>query len=172
MIREIKHLDQNIYSLADKKINTYGSGGMITKLDAAKICMNAGCHMLIANGKEINPLKKIIKTKKYTCFFPKISSLDARKKWIISSIESSSKIHIDAGAAKALENGKSLLPAGIIKVSGEFKKGENILVVDNNNKYIARGLSSFSSEEINKIKGLQSNEIENILGSALKRCIE
>ena len=168
LIREIKHLDQNIYSLADKKINTYGSGGMITKLDAAKICMNAGCHMLIANGKEINPLKKIIKTKKYTCFFPKISSLDARKKWIISSIESSSKIHIDAGAAKALENGKSLLPAGIIKVLGEFKKGENILVVDNNNKYIARGLSSFSSEEINKIKGLQSNEIENILGYSSK----
>ena len=95
---------------------------------------------------------------------PKISTLAARKRWIVSSIESSSKIHIDKGAAKALDNGKSLLPAGIIKVSGDFNKGENILIVDDKDNKLARGLSSFSSIEINKIKGLQSNEIENILG--------
>ena len=90
--------------------------------------------------------------------------MDARKKWIISSLNSSGKIYVDQGAAQALNEGKSLLPAGIIKVEGSFKKGENILIVDENEKSLARGLSSFTSSEINKIKGKQSKEIENILG--------
>ena len=104
----------------------------------------------------------------YTWFKPKISNLDARKKWIISSLSSSAKIYIDQGASKALKSGKSLLPAGIIKIIGNFKKGDNILIVDANNIDVARALSSFTSEEINKIKGLQSNQIENILGYASK----
>ncbi len=168
LIKEVKNLNNKIYSLADNKINTFGSGGMTTKLDAAKICMNSGCYMLIANGQYINPLKRIIEKNIYTCFHPKISALDARKKWIVGSITSSAKIYIDVGAAKALENGKSLLPAGIIKVSGEFQKGENILIVDSIGNDLARGLSSFSSTEINKIKGLQTNQIENILGYSSK----
>jgi glutamate 5-kinase len=124
--------------------------------------------MYIANGKYENPIKRIIEKKIYTCFKPKISSLDARKKWIISSLISSAKIFIDDGAAKAILNGKSLLAAGILKVTGKFNKGENILIVDNNNNNLARGLSSFSSDEINKIKGLQSNQIEIILGYSSK----
>ena len=162
------NLDKNIFSLVDRKINTYGSGGMVTKLEAAKICMNAGCNMLIANGSGLKPITRIIEKKLFTWFIPKISNLDARKKWIISSLSSAAKIYIDQGASKALKLGKSLLPAGITKVSGTFKKGDNILIVDNNNVDIARALSSFSSEEINKIKGLQSNQIENILGYASK----
>ena len=106
----------------------------------------------------------MIKNKIYTHFIPKISSLDARKKWIISSLSSSGKIYIDQGAARALNKGKSLLAAGIVKVEGDFEKGENILIVDENNNNLARGLSSFASSEINKIKGKQSKEIENILG--------
>jgi glutamate 5-kinase len=168
LIKKIELINDNTFSLVNKKINTYGSGGMRTKLEAAKICMNAGCNMLIANGNNFNPIKKIIKNKLFTWFVPKISNLDARKKWIISSLSSTSKIHIDHGASKALKSGKSLLPAGIIKVSGNFKKGDNILVVDKNNRDIARALSSFTSEEIKKIKGLQSGQIENILGYASK----
>ena len=164
IIKEIKNIDKNIYKLAEKKINPFGSGGIITKLEAAKICMNAGCHMYLANGNKMNPIEKMLKEKKYSCFIPKISNLDARKKWIISSLSSKGKIYIDAGAIKAILNGKSLLAAGIIKVSGIFKKGDNILIVDNNEKNFGRGLSSFNSEEINKIKGKQSNEIQNILG--------
>ena len=164
IVKIIKNINQDIYSLANKKINNFGSGGMITKLDAAKICMNSGCHMFIANGRNKNPIKKMIYTKNYTCFIPKISTLDARKKWIISSLNSAGKIYIDDGAAKALGNGKSLLAAGIVKIDGDFSKGENILIVDEKNNNLGRGLSSFSSEEINKIKGKQSNEIENILG--------
>ena len=120
--------------------------------------------MFIANGKKDNPISNMIKNKIYTHFIPKISSLDARKKWIISSLSSSGKIYIDQGAARALNKGKSLLAAGIVKVEGDFEKGENILIVDENNNNLARGLSSFASSEINKIKGKQSKEIENILG--------
>ena len=164
LIKEVNNVDKKIYALAEKKINNYGSGGMITKLDAAKICMNSGCYMFIGNGKKDNPLKKMITDKIYTCFLPKISNLDARKKWIISSLSSNGKIYIDKGASKALMNGKSLLAAGINKVSGNFNKGENILIINHENNQLARGLSSFTSSEINKIKGKQSTDIENILG--------
>ena len=164
LINKVEVIDNNLFSLVDKKINTYGSGGMTTKLEAAKICMNSGCNMLIANGTNFNPIKRIFEKKLFTWFVPKISNLDARKKWIISSLSSSAKIYIDRGASMALKLGKSLLPAGITKVSGNFKKGDNILIVDNNNIDIARALSSFTSNEIDKIKGLQSNQIENILG--------
>ena len=123
--------------------------------------------MFIGNGKKNNPINNMIKNKIYTHFIPKISSLDARKKWIISSLNSSGKIYIDQGAARALNEGKSLLAAGITKVEGAFEKGENVLIVDENNKNLARGLSSFTSSEINKIKGKQSKEIEKILGYLL-----
>ena len=154
--------------MADKKYSNLGSGGMTTKIWAAKICMNSGCYMAIANGKHSNPLAKLISTNTCTWFLPKVSSLDARKKWIISSIGSNGKIYIDHGASKALENGKSLLPAGITKVDGEFLKGDNVLIVDDNEKALARGLTSFSSKEINKIKGLKSDQIENVLGYSSK----
>ena len=164
IIKTVNQIDEKIYSLVEKSKNLYGSGGISTKLDAAKICINSGCHMFIANGKKENPIKKMLKEKNFTHFMPKISSLDARKKWIISSLNSAGKIYIDDGAAKALSNGKSLLAAGIIKIKGIFDKGENVLIVDKREKQLARGLSSFNSVEIEKIKGKQSKEIEKILG--------
>ena len=110
----------------------------------------------------------MIKNKLYTHFIPRISSLDARKKWIISSLNSKGRIYIDQGAARAINHGKSLLAAGIIKIEGIFEKGENILIVNSQEENLARGLSSFSSEEINKIKGLQSNQIAHVLGYSSK----
>ena len=168
IIKEVNNVDEKIYSFVKNKKNYYGSGGMKTKLEAAKICMNAGCYMAIANGKHINPLSKLLKENICTWFLPKVSTLDARKKWIISSIGSNGKIYIDNGALRALRNGKSLLSAGITKVEGTFSKGDNILIVDNDGKESARGLTSFSSEEINKIKGLKSDQIEKILGYSSK----
>ena len=120
--------------------------------------------MFIANGKKENPIKKLVQNKIFTHFIPKISRLDARKRWIISSLNSSGKIYIDDGAVKALFNGKSLLAAGVTKIKGPFDKGENILILDKNENQLARGLASFNSVEIEKIKGKQSNEIEKILG--------
>ena len=164
IVKKVKRMDEKIYSLMENTKNLYGSGGISTKLDAAKICMNSGCHMFIANGKKNNPLNNMIKNRIYTHFMPKISRLDARKKWIISSLSSSGIIYIDQGAAQALSNGKSLLAAGITKIIGSFDKGENVLIMDENENQLARGLASFNSKEIEKIKGKQSKEIERILG--------
>ena len=107
LIKKVEVINNDVFSLVDKKFNTYGSGGMLTKLEAAKICMNSGCSMLIANGNYFSPIKQIIEKKLFTWFVPKISNLDARKKWIISSLSSSAKIYIDQGASKALKLGKS-----------------------------------------------------------------
>ena len=164
IVKTVKIIDEKIISFIESKKNNYGSGGITTKLDAAKICMNSGSHMFIANGKKKNPISNMLKKKKFTHFLPKISSLDAKKKWIIGSLNSNGTIKIDVGAAKALLNGKSLLAAGVDKINGSFEKGENVLILDQNNNQLARGLSSFSSEEIDKIKGKQSKEIEKILG--------
>ena len=168
IVKSVNMINEDIYSMISESKNAYGSGGISTKLDAAKICMNCGCHMFLANGRKDNPIKEMLADKVYTHFIPKISSLDARKKWIISSLSSTGVIYIDDGAAKALSNGKSLLAAGITKVKGSFDKGENILIVDQNEKQLARGLASFNSKEIDKIKGKQSKEIEKILGYLAK----
>jgi glutamate 5-kinase len=164
IITTVKTIDKKIESLKDNKISDYGSGGITTKLDAAKICMNSGCHMFLANGKKNNPIENIIKNKICTHFTPKISSLDAKKKWIIGSLNSSGVIFVDQGASRALNNGKSLLAAGVTKITGSFNKGDNVLIVNQNEKHLARGLASFNSNEINKIKGKHSKEIEKTLG--------
>ena len=163
-INTVKEIDENIKKYATRAENLYGSGGMKTKIDAAKICQLSGCYMVISNGNNKNPIKKILKNKKCTWFLPKVSKLDARKQWIIGSIAPKGEVIIDEGAAKAINNGKSLLPAGVKKVNGLFKKGDHILVKDQNNNECARGLASFSSNEIDKIKGSHSSKIKNILG--------
>ncbi len=168
IIKEVSNIDEKIYSFVNKKKNTYGSGGMETKLQAAKICMNTGCYMAIANGNHINPISKLVKDNFCTWFLPKVSRLHAREKWIVSSIGNSGKIYIDDGAVKALKNEKSLLPAGITKGEGKFLKGDNILIVDSNGKDCARGLTSFSADEIDKVKGLKSDQIEKVLGYSSK----
>ncbi len=164
LIKTVREIDENIKKYATNTENLYGSGGMKTKIEAAKICQFAGCYMVIANGNHKNPIKKIIKDKKCTWFLPKISKLDARKQWIIGSIAPKGWVVIDNGAVNAIKNGKSLLPAGVKKINGIFEKGDHILVKDQNNIECARGLTSFSSMEIEKIKGLHSSKIINILG--------
>ena len=164
LISIVKEIDENIKKYANKTESIYGSGGMKTKIEAAKICQLSGCHMVIANGKYNNPIKKIIKKNKCNWFFPKISKLDARKQWIIGSISPRGEVVIDQGAVIAIQNGKSLLPAGVKKINGNFEKGDHILVKDLSNKECARGLASFSSNEIEKIKGLHSSKIKNLLG--------
>ena len=164
LLKVIKDIDQDIENISTKSIGEHGTGGMKTKIDAAKICQLSGCKMAIANGLSLRPIKKIINDNNCTWFLPKISKLDARKKWIISSVSPRGELIIDDGAKQALTNGKSLLAAGIKKVSGKFKKGDHIKILDKKNNECARGLSSFSSEEILKIMGHHSKEIEKLLG--------
>jgi len=164
LIKRINNLDNDIKNINIKGMTEFGKGGMNTKIEAAKICNLAGCNMVIANGLYLNPINQIEKKKNCTWFISKISKLHARKKWILSSISPKGELIIDEGAKKALINGKSLLAAGIKKVSGKFNKGDHIKILDVKSKEFARGLSSFSSAEINKIIGCHSNEIEKILG--------
>ena len=168
LLKEIKNVDKDIEKIATKSIGEYGTGGMKTKIDAAKICQLSGCQMAIANGLLNRPIKRIIEENNCTWFLPKISKLDARKKWIISSVSPKGELVIDDGAKIALSNGKSLLAAGIKKVHGKFKKGDHIKIIDKQNSECARGLSSFSSDEILKIMGHHSKEIEKLLGYIAK----
>ncbi len=164
LIKTVETIDEKIKKYATKAESLYGSGGMKTKIDAAKICQLSGCYMVIANGNYNNPIRKILENKKCTWFLPRISKLDARKQWIIGSVAPKGEVIIDQGAIKAINNGKSLLPAGVKKINGSFEKGDHILVKDQNDNECARGLTSFSSIEINKIKGSHSSKIKNILG--------
>ena len=164
LIKEIKNINLDIEKIATKSISEHGTGGMKTKIEAAKICQLSGCMMAIANGLSERPIKKIIEKNKCTWFLPKVSKLDARKKWIIGSVSPKGELVVDDGAINALKKGKSLLAAGIKKVNGKFNKGDHIKILDKNLKEYARGLSSFSSEETVKIQGQHSNKINELLG--------
>ena len=164
LIKNISNIKKDLENIDIRGRTEFGSGGMDTKIEAAKICNLAGCNMVIANGLYLNPINQIEKKKNSTWFISKVPKLHARKKWIISSVSPKGELVIDDGAKKALINGKSLLAAGIKKVNGDFKKGDHIKILDNKRKEFARGLSSFSSNEINKILGYHSNEIKKILG--------
>jgi len=168
LIKTVNEINEKIKKYGSKAENFYGSGGMKTKIDAAKICQLSGCHMVIANGNNMNPIKRIIEKKKCTWFLPKISKLDARKQWIMGSISPKGEIIIDDGAAKAIDNGKSLLPAGVKKITGTFEKGDHVIVKNQTDIECGRGITSFSSKEIEKIKGIHSSKIKNILGYATR----
>ena len=168
LIKEIKNINTEIEKVASKSISAHGTGGMKTKIDAAKVCQLSGCKMAIANGLSLRPIKKILRKNNCTWFLTKVSKLDARKKWIISSISPKGELIIDDGAIGALKQGKSLLAAGIKKVNGKFNKGDHIKILDKNMKEYARGLSSFTADEISKIKGQHSNKIGELLGYITK----
>ena len=168
IIKKVENFNEDLKNINLKGNNEFGSGGMSTKIEAAKICQLSGCNMIIANGLYLNPIDKIIRKNDCTLFVSKVSKLDARKKWIISSVSPKGELIIDDGAKKALKNGKSLLAAGIKKVSGKFNKGDHIKILDKTNKECARGLCSFASNEIEKILGYHSKEIEKILGYTAK----
>jgi len=168
LIKEIKNINTEIEKVASKSVSAHGTGGMKTKIDAAKVCQLSGCKMAIANGLSLRPIKQILEKNNCTWFLTKVSKLDARKKWIISSISPKGELIIDDGAIGALKQGKSLLAAGIKKVNGKFNKGDHIKILDKNMKEYARGLSSFTADEISKIKGQHSNKIGELLGYITK----
>ncbi len=168
LLKKIENINIDIEKYATKSKSLYGTGGMKTKIDAAKTCQLSGCTMVIANGLHMRPLKKIIVENNCTWFVTKVSKLDARKRWIISSISPKGELIIDDGAIAALKKGKSLLAAGILKVNGNFQKGDHIKIFDKNLRDHARGLSSFSSDEIYKIKGQHSSRIKELLGYVSK----
>lgn len=144
----------------------FSSGGMFTKLKGARVCMAAGIPMVIANSSEPNVLRRIIGGEKLgTLFVPREEKMQARKKWIAFGTVLHGKLTVDDGAAAALlKRGKSLLASGINKVEGEFERGTIVAVLSAEGREIARGVTNYSADEISRIAGKRSGDIEKILG--------
>ena len=140
------------------------SGGMVTKLMAARIVQGAGCHMVIADGREPHPLRAVAQGARATWFTAQGNPRTARKRWIAGSVKPNGVLVVDAGAAKALAAGKSLLPAGVVRVDGTFGRGDAVSVTDPAGREIARGLSAYAHGDAARIVGHKSREIEAILG--------
>jgi glutamate 5-kinase len=143
-----------------------GTGGMLSKINAAKKVTGAGIPMVIANGGNPDILKKLFSGKDVGTFFtPKKKKLKSRKCWIAFTLKPKGVIRIDDGAAAAIRNrGKSLLPSGIVDVEGEFGVGAPVQFKKTDDEILGTGLVNYSSEDIRKIMGLQSNQIQNRLG--------
>jgi glutamate 5-kinase len=163
-IPEVRELTPEIEAMAGEARPGYSSGGMVTKLGAARIALAAGCRMAIALGKRDNPLLALETDARATWFVPQGSPASARKRWIASTVAPAGSVTVDAGAAAALTKGKSLLPAGVIAVAGEFERGDAIRVLDQAGRELARGLSAYSAADARAIQGRKSAEIEELLG--------
>lgn len=161
---EIRSITPEIERMAGGAASDVGSGGMATKVAAAKIAVAAGCHMCIARGRDLNPLRRIERGGRCTWFFPSASPTTVRKQWIAGALKPAGEIFVDAGAARALRHGKSLLPAGVIRVQGVFERGDALIVRDEHGIELARGLSAYSSADAERLRGRKSAEIESLLG--------
>jgi len=164
LIHEVAHITSEIESMASGVGSEFGSGGMRTKIEAAKIAATAGCHMLIAYGTEPHPINSLLEGCDCTWFKASANPSSARKHWISGTLRSHGTYVVDDGAAQALLKGKSLLPAGVGQVRGEFGRGDAVTIVTLQGQQIGKGLSEYSSEQAARIIGAQSHEIENILG--------
>ncbi len=143
-----------------------GSGGMVTKIEAARIAMGAGCHTLVADGRTLSPLSAIEAGANCTWFVAAASPAQARKHWIAGSLSPKGSFTVDDGAERALQRGMSLLPAGIRAVTGRFERGDAVSIVGASGREIGRGLSAYGSDQARLIAGRKSSEIEGILGFA------
>jgi glutamate 5-kinase len=165
LISVVESITVQIEKLAKSSNTELSTGGMITKIQAAKRCVSAGIAMIIANGKNPNVLEEIFSgTFKGTLFLPADNKLNMRKKWIGFVSSAKGYVRVDDGAKLALmKKQKSLLPSGIVEVHGEFKANETISILDLNHNVIAKGVTGFSSSDLSKIKGKRTGEIEKIL---------
>lgn len=164
LIRVVPEITPAIEAMAGQAQSGFGSGGMITKLIAAKIAVAAGCRMVIASGQPLHPLRRIEDGAPCTWFLAAASPHAARKQWIGGSLKPAGALIVDAGAERALGRGKSLLPAGVIGVEGDFGRGAAVVVRSPSGQVLAKGLSAYASADARRIVGLKSSEIEARLG--------
>jgi glutamate 5-kinase len=163
-IAEVRALTPEIEAMAGEAPAGYSSGGMVTKLVAARIAMAAGCRMVIAKGDALRPLAAIEAGARATWFIPPSEPRTARKRWIAGTLNPPGALIVDDGAAAALKRGTSLLPAGVVGIEGEFERGDTVVVRNRDGRDLARGLSAYSSADARAIAGHKSGEIEAILG--------
>lgn len=164
LIPEVRHITPAIEAAAGEAPPGYGTGGMVTKLAAAKVAVAAGCRMIIADGKPLNPLKRIDGGGPCTWFLPSASPQTARKRWIAGSLKPAGTLTVDQGAVAALAVGKSLLPAGVVAVDGCFSKGDAVVVKSPDGRELGRGLCAYAAAETRRLIGHKSSEIEGLLG--------
>ncbi len=160
----VEAVTPEIEAMAGAAPSGYSSGGMVTKLAAARIALSAGCSMAIANGRPAHALAALAGGGKATWFQAQIEPRQARKRWIAGSLSPCGALTVDAGAARALAAGKSLLPAGVTAVEGRFERGDPVRVLDAAGRELARGLSAYSSADAMRIAGHKSRDIEKLLG--------
>ena len=161
----ITEITPDVEAMAGDAGTELSRGGMVTKLEAAKIATTAGTSMVITSGRELHPLKTLFAGGPATWFDASDNPVTARKKWIAGQMEVLGNLHIDAGAARALASGKSLLPAGVMKVDGNFSRGDVVAVFDPLGERLGCGIISYDATDAELIVGCRSEEIEKILGS-------
>ena len=163
-IAEIRSITPEIEAMAGGAASVVGSGGMATKIAAAKIAVGAGCHMCITLGREMHPIRRVETGARCSWFYPTATPATVRKQWIAGALKPAGEIYVDGGAVAALKRGKSLLPVGVVRVTGKFERGDAVIVRDAGAMEIARGLSAYSSTDIQRLRGRKSSEIAALLG--------
>jgi glutamate 5-kinase len=160
----VEEITDDMFAMAGEPGSSVGSGGMLTKLQAARIATHAGCSTVLASGVQDRPLNALANGGKCTLFKAQNTPAAARKQWLAGILEVRGELRLDAGAVAALREGKSLLPVGMLEVVGSFRRGDAVTLVDAGGKELGRGLAAYASDEARAIRGQQSEKIEAILG--------
>ncbi len=163
-IPEVAELTDDYWAMAGGPGSSLASGGMRTKLDAARIALDAGCQMLITSGHVMRPIEALEAGARATWFLPDSTPRAARKQWIAGTLQPRGSLKVDDGAARALSGGRSLLPAGVTGVEGSFGRGDAVSLFDANGNELGRGLIAYAADEARAIIGQQSAKIPDILG--------
>ena len=164
LIPEVSSITPEVLSMAGETRSDIGSGGMATKVQAARIATHAGCSTIIASGTIEYPLHALAADGRCTLFKAEGTPAAARKQWLAGALEVSGEIRVDNGAAMALSKGNSLLPVGVVEVVGDFRRGDVVTIVDPGGRELGRGLAEYSNAESRRILGCQSEDIEKQLG--------
>ena len=163
-IAEVSTIDSDVTAMAGETRSDIGTGGMATKVQAASIATHAGCSTIIASGVIDNPLQALNDGARCTVFRASATPAAARKQWLAGVLEVRGELHIDDGAVQALREGGSLLPVGLVSVSGDFSRGDVVTLTDAAGNDIGRGLAEYSNVEAQRLLGIRSEKIESILG--------
>lgn len=163
-IPEVHSISQEIIDAAGETRSDVGTGGMATKVQAARIATHAGCSTVITNGAIQQPLAALAAGNRHTVFRAEGTPAVVRKQWLAGVLEIRGSLSIDDGAAKALRGGKSLLPVGVTAVDGQFERGDVVAILDSAGKELGRGLAEYSAADARALIGVQSEKIENRLG--------
>ena len=166
LIPEVKTIDAALFGLASGSCSGLGTGGMVTKLEAARLATACGVTVVIANGTESDVILRLAAGEAVgTRFLPARSKLESRERWMLSGLSTKGKLVVDAGAAAALrKQNSSLLAAGIVEVEGNFQRGDVVNIFDPDGVRLGSGMTNYSSEDVWKIKGVHSRKIASLLG--------